>query len=1252
MPSKLSVHLNSYPSNAFDVLERMQPSIVKIFNQSSEMNIDEIRRRCPNTLIVYRHYSTRDYHEPAERFFDEMRDTLNKLRGRGIIWEGINEPIVQTADDARALNAWTVRFAQLMHNEGELVAGFCWSTGNPTPDKLPIVLPHLVDAAAAVDVHAFHEYYKQNGGQTDWRRYRDFERALPAHARKPIIITEAGWDDNGDPYTGGYRGKVSEQQYLEILKQYDAALMQDPYVLGATVFQWGDGAWPSFELAPMIHLFAAYVQQSGGLVTPKPWPKPTFEPTFTVTPQTIIAGQNATLRWDVPNAREVRLDGQRVNASGTKTVSPTQTTTYTLQVTFNDNTTQTLTQTLTVTPAGTLKITNVTFSPTTLRIGDVLNVSITVVNGTAETLQTQGPDPGFVYDEGDTFRSRGFPETRNAIRVGVDLDAGTAIDHPYRWGLGAPLAPGESRIVTGAIRVKTGRAVKYWAGLVRELVTWLQDRQGEQVITVTPVGSGTVSITSVSLTPTTVNTGDVLNVSITVRNDTANTLPTQGPDPGFVYEEGDTFRSRGFTETQGAYRVGIDFEGRGALTIDHPYRWGFGAPLAPGESRTISGAIRLKTTRASNYWAGLVREKIAWLQDKQGTQKITVIAAPRLSFTATPSIILPGQSSRLKWEASEARSVTLDGQPVAAQGTYTVMPTQTTTYTLRVVLKDGSTRELTTTVVVTGLAPTRPPTVTITPENIARLKTYPRPANDNGRGLHFHIDLSESTIATVVSQLRSIGCTWTMIYARDENQAQRAARACWNAGIMPVVRIGKKVDEPFDPVVYVNKLKEIGVPPYVQIYNEPGDNREWKNWPGDDRWASIFGARWAQAAIAVYDAGGYPGLQILGREEFDAAVDSVAAQGRTDIWQRAFFALHNYGANHPPNYPYDPLTNKTIFEDDVSVLVFLLYAAWMKEKIGFVLPIIGGEGGWQYGAHEDPRYPRIEAALHARYHAEMFDWFRTGVISNGEPLPDYLFSITPWIAGGWGGDDWWGGPLGDKTATINAVGALPPFIRKFSWETQVPIPTYSFTATPSTITAGESATLQWSTTNATRVTLNGETVATSGTRVVTPAQTTTYVLRIVFADGTTQEARATVTVNPAPTFPPLQWDTRLDALGVKLTRAPDAHAWRLISAVYQDETQSGGNHNVYYKLLKADGTPAASVRILLDWKDRPPQDDPAYVTTDANGETNCPLWAILHPELKDGPYFTRTVNEPSDTVSGMGLPVNRHVNFVLTYKWV
>jgi len=914
MSSKLSIHLSGYPNKTFDVLTKMKPSIVKVFNQSSEMNIDTIRQMSPNTIIVYRQYTNQDYHGSADTFFAELGDTFSKLRGRGILWEGINEPIVQSVDDAKALNAWYVRFAQLMHANGELVAGFSWSTGNPTPDKLSQFIPFLVDAAAAVDVHAFHEYYKAAGQQADWGRYRAFEAALPPASRKPVVITEAGWDDNGDPGSGGFKNKVSLQQYLEILKAYDAVLMQDPYVLGATVFEWGDGGWQSFELSPMIDLIANYVASvGGGTVISKPWSIPVFGPpqpsySFTATPSSIVAGQSATLKWDCDNVRQVSLDNQVVATHGTKTFTPTTSTTYTLRVTLNDGSVKPL----------------------------------------AATIAVTAPTPGVVR------------------------------------------------------------------------------------------------ITNVSISPATLAPGGVLNVSITVKNDTTQTLQTQGPNPGFVYEEKDSFVSRGFGAVKNAFRVGIDFGGR--TGIDHPYRWGLGAPLAPGQTATITGSIRLQTTRSISYWAGLVRELVAWLSDKQGMQVITVAVPPPISqptFTASPTNINAGQSATLQWNATGASSVLLNGQSVAIQGTQTVTPTQTTTYTLQVKFTDGSTKNLTATVTVAVPPPpigtTRTPTVVLTPDNIARLKTYPRPTNDNGRGLHFNIDLRDTTNVNTVEHLNSISARWTLIYAQDENQAQRAAQAAWQAGIMPIVRIGKKVDEFFDPVVYVNALKAIGAPTYVQIYNEPGDGREWKKWPGGDAWIGIFAARWAQAAAAVFDAGGYPGLQVLGIDEFNAAVDSVKAIGRTDIWQRGFFVIHNYGANHPPSYPYDARNQQdhpgaTILDDDVAVLAFLEIAKWMQDRIGFVLPIIGGEGGWEFGNEEDNRYPKAQQPYHAKYHAEMFNWFRTRVLSNGEPLPDYLFSITPWIEGGWGADDWWFGPLGTKTETINVVQAIQPFVRKFSWD--------------------------------------------------------------------------------------------------------------------------------------------------------------------------------------------------------------------------
>ncbi|MBC7925878.1 MAG: hypothetical protein H7039_09495, partial [Bryobacteraceae bacterium] len=74
--------------------------------------------------------------------------------------------------------------------------------------------------------------------------------------------------------------------------------------------------------------------------------------------------------------------------------------------------------------------------------------------------------------------------------------------------------------------------------------------------------------------------------------------------------------------------------------------------------------------------------------------------------------------------------------------------------------------------------------------------------------------------------------------------------------------------------------------------------------------------------------------------------------------------------------------------------------------------------------------------------------------------------------------------------------------------------------TPTTITAGQPATINYSTSNADSVTISPGigTVELSGLRVVTPAQTTTYVLTATSAGGPAT-CNLTVTVNPAGTAP-------------------------------------------------------------------------------------------------------------------------------------
>ena len=64
--------------------------------------------------------------------------------------------------------------------------------------------------------------------------------------------------------------------------------------------------------------------------TPPPPPPPPKAPTATLSanPTSIQRGQSATLTWSTDSATDVALDGNKVDASGSQTVSPTETTTY------------------------------------------------------------------------------------------------------------------------------------------------------------------------------------------------------------------------------------------------------------------------------------------------------------------------------------------------------------------------------------------------------------------------------------------------------------------------------------------------------------------------------------------------------------------------------------------------------------------------------------------------------------------------------------------------------------------------------------------------------------------------------------------------------------------------------------------------------------------------------------------------------------------------------------------------------------
>ncbi|MDE3089394.1 MAG: LysM peptidoglycan-binding domain-containing protein [Chloroflexota bacterium] len=145
--------------------------------------------------------------------------------------------------------------------------------------------------------------------------------------------------------------------------------------------------------------------------------------------------------------------------------------------------------------------------------------------------------------------------------------------------------------------------------------------------------------------------------------------------------------------------------------------------------------------------------------------------------------------------------------------------------------------------------------------------------------------------------------------------------------------------------------------------------------------------------------------------------------------------------------------------------------------------------------------------------------------------------------------------------------------------------------------------------------------------------------------------KPTLVPPPKLTAAPIEfeWDWRLDALGVTVAPAQvesGGEYWRLVRAIYQAPDEAGGNHHIYFTVLDEYGLPIANQKVWQGWSD-----DKTDATTSDTGETNIALWAPYAPDRGEGgPYFAWVDGLPCDGVSGLGLPLKRHVNFLLTWQ--
>ncbi len=305
------------------------------------------------------------------------------------------------------------------------------------------------------------------------------------------------------------------------------------------------------------------------------------------------------------------------------------------------------------------------------------------------------------------------------------------------------------------------------------------------------------------------------------------------------------------------------------------------------------------------------------------------------------------------------------------------------------------------------------------------LETWPRPQHDNGRCIHYLQTPSgdDYELRQQLARMERLHLHWVLVNYTTRSQLIDMAPRFKEAGIIaiwrPYVRPYQVYYHWAEDVAY---LRALGIPPYMQVYNEASIPQEWDGQPVDQE---AYFKNLLPAVRAVYDAGGYVGLQDIQPAWTKATLDQIKAGGMDDVFDRVFFVPHPYGANHPPDYD----------QDITSVLGFREYARIFQQELGFVPVMIAGEGGWRIGDASDNRFPPVSEELHGDYNAALYGWFSTGILSDGESLPDYLLAFCPWLLSDPADPAaWFDGPLGDLTQTIQRVEAMPDVDRLFSWQ--------------------------------------------------------------------------------------------------------------------------------------------------------------------------------------------------------------------------
>jgi len=521
------------------------------------------------------------------------------------------------------------------------------------------------------------------------------------------------------------------------------------------------------------------------------------------------------------------------------------------------------------------------------------------------------------------------------------------------------------------------------------------------------------------------------------------------------------------------------------------------------------------------------------------------------------------------------------------------------------------------------------------------LDFYPRPPQDTGLGIHWSASIYHYTPLADWDRWRdellAMGIKWVKVLDDSGGSSLELCQRLLDAGIMPIVRLYRPEPNPGHiggrEENTIRKLIEIGVK-YIQTNNEPNLPDEWQGRSKPGNYPKKVAENWLIDAQRVLALGGLPitppwspGFEPEAFREFLEHLKSIG--GETVFKEGACLGSHNYRHRHPTNYPYDEIQQRdnpgcSVLDDNLTFLNWLWVLENFKEVFGFYVPVLCLEGGPVLPFQADDRYPELTPELHAQYVVEEANFMlgRNEIEVNDPKLdidklhisrePASWFLCTAWWLIGnsvmghfnpvWEDQSWYKGDW-SHLPCVDALKELPkervaapvkPIEEKKPVEKEKPVE-------------------------------------------AKPVEEKKPVEEEKPAEAPPVEEKKPVEVAPAE--PGLEWDERLDQLGVRVEPCPEEQRekgyFKLVKARWYDPQEAQGKHHILVDVRAADGSRLLNQGIRVEW---PTDAAVIYISKPPAEEYGADfgLYAAIGEPGK-GPYSVSIEGVPSDKVCGLGL---------------